>query len=137
MFVYIYLRSKLNELCLLKAYIDFFWSSGQDRGIGRHPLLPHTPKRRMTTNLKSINNQKCQNIKLHETLTTKELKKKSTRITRPVRQWTRRADSEKLGAGGGSWGWGWPLRGSLLQGRSRLTGRLRLRADCGLRQLWQ
>ena len=39
----------------------------------------------ITTNLKSINNQKCQKIKLHGTLTTKELKKKSTRTTRLVR----------------------------------------------------
>ena len=33
-------------------------------------------KRRTTTNLKSVNNQKCQKIKLHGTPTTKELKKK-------------------------------------------------------------
>ena len=44
-------------------------SSSQDGGIGRNPLLPRT------TNLKSINNQKHQKIKLHGTLTTKELKK--------------------------------------------------------------
>ena len=31
-------------------------SSGQDGGVGRYPLLPHTTKRRITTNLKSINN---------------------------------------------------------------------------------
>ena len=36
-------------------------------------------------NLKSINNQKCQKIKLHGSLTTKELKKQSNRTTRPVR----------------------------------------------------
>ena len=32
-------------------------SSGQDGGIGRDPSLPRTTKRRITTNLKSINNQ--------------------------------------------------------------------------------
>ena len=60
-------------------------SSSQDAGIGRNPSLSCTTKRRITTNLKSINNQKCQKIKLHGTLTTKELKKKSTRTTRLVR----------------------------------------------------
>ena len=60
-------------------------SSSQDGGIGRNPSLPCTTKRRKTTNLKSINNQKCQKIKLHGTLTTTELKKQSNRITRLVR----------------------------------------------------
>ena len=46
-------------------------SSGQDGGIGRNPLLPCTTKRRITTNLKSINKQKCQKIKLHLTPPTK------------------------------------------------------------------
>ena len=41
-------------------------------------MLPLTTKRRITTNLKTINNQKCQKIKLHGTLTTKELKKHSS-----------------------------------------------------------
>ena len=41
-------------------------------------MLPRTTKRRITTNLKSINNPKCQKVKLHGTLTTKELKKKLT-----------------------------------------------------------
>ena len=53
-------------------------SSSQDGGVGRNPSLPHTTKRRITTNLKSINNQRCQNIKLHGAPTTKELKKQST-----------------------------------------------------------
>ena len=60
-------------------------SSGQDGGTGRNPSLPCTTKRRITTNLKSINNQKCQKMKLHGTLTTKKLKKKSTRTTRLVK----------------------------------------------------
>ena len=75
------------------------WSSGQDGGTGRNPSLPHTTKRRITTNLKSINNQKCQKIKLHGTPTTKELKKQSTRPTRPVRTLGEAADYE----GGASW----------------------------------
>ena len=43
------------------------------RGVGRNSSLPHTTKRRITTNLKSVNNQKCKEIKLHGTQTTKEL----------------------------------------------------------------
>ena len=54
-------------------------------------------------NLKSINIQKCQKIKLHGTLTTKELKKQSTRPTRPVR-WE---DGENPWQGGGPCGHGW------------------------------
>ena len=48
-------------------------NSGQDGGVGRNPLLPRTTKRRRTTNLKSINNQKGQKTKtakLHGTPTT-------------------------------------------------------------------
>ena len=61
-------------------------SSGQDGGIGGNSSLPCTPKRRITTNLKSLYNQKCQKIKLHGTPTTKELKKQSTKTTRLVCQ---------------------------------------------------
>ena len=43
-------------------------------------MLPHTTKRRITTNLKTINNQKCQKIKLHGSLTAKELKKHSSKL---------------------------------------------------------
>ena len=39
-------------------------------------MLPHTTKRRITSNRMSINNQKSQKIKLHGNLTSKELKKK-------------------------------------------------------------
>ena len=60
--------------------IFFFRDSSQDGGIGRNTLLPHTTKRRITTNLKTINSQKCQKIKLNGTLTTKELKKHSSRL---------------------------------------------------------
>ena len=54
-------------------------SSGQDGVICRNTSLSHTTSRRITTNLKTVNNQKCQKIKLHGTLTTKELKKHSSR----------------------------------------------------------
>ena len=74
-------------------------SSGQDGGVGRNPSLLHMTKRRITTNLKSVNNQKCQKIKLHGTLTTKELKKQSARPTRLVRQWMERTHS----VGGAEW----------------------------------
>ena len=67
-------------------------SSGQDGGIDRNPSLPHTTKKRITTNLKSINNHKSQKIKLYGALTTKELKKKSTRTTRPVKTCSTVAD---------------------------------------------
>ena len=47
-------------------------SSGQDGGAGRNTSLLCTAKRRITTNLKIINNQNFQKIKLHGTLTTKQ-----------------------------------------------------------------
>ena len=68
--------------------------SSQDGGIGRN-LSPLTTKRRITTNLKTINHQKCQKIKLHGTPTAKELKKQSTRPTRLVEgRQGRQADGE-------------------------------------------
>ena len=100
-------------------------SSSQDGDVGRNPSLPCTTKRRIITNLKSINNQKCQKTQLHGTLRTKELKKKSPRTTRLVRWQTARAGSENL------W-WG-----SRLGGQGWLKAKLKLRADCGLwRLLW-
>ena len=55
----------------------------------------------ITANLKSINNQKYQKIKLHGTLATTELKKQSNRTTRMVKQLTDR----NLGEAGG-----WPVQ---------------------------
>ena len=52
----------------IKSQIE---SSSQDGGIGRNASLPCTTKRRITTNLKTINNQNFQKIKLHVTPTTK------------------------------------------------------------------
>ena len=105
------------------------WSSNQDGGLGRDPSLPPTTKRRITTNLKSINNQKCQKIKLHGTLTTKELKKKSTRTTRPVRWYTSQADSENPLGHGGPWGQGWLLSSVGCSGGADFKG---IRGGCGL-----
>ena len=51
-------------------------TSGQDGGVGRHTVPPHTTKRRTTTNLKTKPKHNCQKIKLYGSLTTKELKKK-------------------------------------------------------------
>ena len=113
-------------------YKIYTWSPSQDGGIGRDPSLPHTTKRRITTNVKSINNQNFQKIKLHGTLTTKELKKKSTRTTRPLRRWTLRADSEKLLVHGGLWGWGWLPRSVGCAGGADLRG---LRGGCVLLRL--
>ena len=48
----------------------------QDGGVGRYIVLPHTTKRRTTTNLKAKNNQNCQKNKLYGSLTARELKKK-------------------------------------------------------------
>ena len=106
--------SFFNQNIFFYVSNSYSGSSGQHGGIGRNPSLPHRTKKRITTNLKSINNQKCKKIKLHGTPTTKELKKQSTRPTRPVR-W---ADRDS-GQGSGPRGQGW------------MNGKLRLRANCG------
>ena len=48
--------------------------------MGRYTVSPCTTKRRATTNLKTKNNQNCQKIELYGSLTTKELKKHSSRL---------------------------------------------------------
>ena len=59
-------------------------TSGQDGGIGRYTLPPHTTKRRTRTHLKK-NNMNCLKIKLYGSPTTKELKKKhSSRLVKGV-----------------------------------------------------
>ena len=63
-------------------HIKMSQTSGQDGDIGRYTVPPCTTKRRTTTNLKTKNNQNCQKIKLHGSLTTKELKKKH--LSKPV-----------------------------------------------------
>ena len=53
-------------------------TSRKDGVIGRYASLPCTTQRRITTNSKTKNNQKCQKIELYGSLTTKELKKKQS-----------------------------------------------------------
>ena len=95
---------KKSNICANECVkIGWNWiGSGQDGGMGRNPLLPHTTKRKITTNLKSINNQKCQKIILHGTLTTKELKKESTSPNRLVIPQTERNCSKVAGCVGGA-----------------------------------
>ena len=68
-------------------------TSGQDEGVGRYLLPPHTTKRMATTNLKTKHNQNCQKMEwLYGSPTTKELKKKH--LSRPVGE-------EEMGRQGG------------------------------------
>ena len=55
-------------------------SSSQEGGISRNVSLPRTTKKSITTNLKTMNNQNCPKMKLHGSLTTKELKEHSSRL---------------------------------------------------------
>ena len=57
-------------------------TSGQDGGVSRHTVPPHTTKRRTTTKLKTKNNQNCQKIQLYGSWITKEVKKKHS--SRPL-----------------------------------------------------
>ena len=65
-------------------------------------MLPYITKRRITTNLKTMNNQKCQKIKLHGTLTTKELKKHLSRSVGGVETGDRQPSKKDMLA---RWGW--------------------------------
>ena len=51
-------------------------TSSQHGGIGRYSLLPCTTQRRLTTSLKTKNNQNCQKIELCGSPTTKVLNTK-------------------------------------------------------------
>ena len=69
-------RSRLPQSIYNSVFVKINNShsnSGQDGGLGRYTLPPHTTKRRTTTNLKAKHNHNCQKIKLHGSLTTKEL----------------------------------------------------------------
>ena len=98
-------------------------SSSQDGGVGRNPSLPCTNKRRIITNLKSINNQKCQKIKLHGTPTNKNLKKKINQNNQTSKAAHHIGQLRKTWVRQMTRGWGW------------LMSKLRLRADCGLPRL--
>ena len=75
----------------------------EDGGIGRYILPLCTTQRRTTTNLKTKNNQNCQNIELYGSLTTKELKKKpSFRLLGGVER-----THSKAVAGGPRWARWW------------------------------
>ena len=86
--------------CILVVLRSWFQRVLAKMEVWRSPSLPRTTKRRKTANLKRINNRKCPKIKLHGTLTTKELKKQSTRTTRLVPQdkeiWPKWKNREKL-----------------------------------------
>ena len=74
--------------------------------MGRNALFLHAAKRRITTNLKTINNQNCQKIKLHGNLTTKELKKHSLRLVGKVEIRDRQPSGEDAQQGEGQHGHG-------------------------------
>ena len=88
-------------------------SSGQDGGTGRNPSLPCTTKRRITTNLKSINNHECQKNQTAWNSNSQEIKEK-------VNQNNQTGKTPWWGSGPRGW--------------SGLKAKLRLRADCGLQQ---
>ena len=83
------------------------WHSSQDGGVGRNASLPYTTRRRITTNLKTINHQKFQKIKLQGTLTTKELKKHSFRLVGGAETGSLGGENPQQGRGphgpGGDW----------------------------------
>ena len=76
-------------------------SSSQDGGIGRNPSPPCTTKRRKTTNIKSINNQKGQKNQTSWNSNNQRIKQ-SNRTTGPLRRWTERNRSEAADCGGGA-----------------------------------
>ena len=83
--IYSYIFSKyfLDEPYYTQGMkIELSFTSGQDGGVGRHTMPPHTIKRRTTINLKTKDNQNWQKIKLYGRPTTKELKKKHSSIHR-------------------------------------------------------
>ena len=74
--------------CLLFLRLKILGTSGQDGGVGRYTLPPHTTKRGQLLKTKNF---LCQKIELYGSPTTKELRKKHS--PRPVG-----------GAETGSWG---------------------------------
>ena len=70
------IQTQIKQKIIQSTINVYLGTSGQEGGIGRYTLPPHTTKRRSTTNLKIKNNKNYQKIKLYGSLTTKELKKK-------------------------------------------------------------
>ena len=101
-------RYLLNEYLMGEvpnsSQISQFWTSSQDRGVGRYTLPPHTTKR-TTTNLKKKNNQNFQKIELYGSPTTKELKKKYS--FRPVGGTGRGSQGGEDSWKDGGWRTGW------------------------------
>ena len=79
------------------------WTSSQDKGIGRYALLPHRTKRRTTTNLKTKNNQNCQEIEVYGSPTT-ITKIYSFRLVRGVETGSQGKEDVRQGV---AWRTGW------------------------------
>ena len=85
---------------------------GEDGGIGRYALPPHTTKRRTTTNLKT-NNQNCPKIKLYGSPLTEELKK-TTKMNK---------QKQTKQTGTGTESHKWRSHGGLSAGRGQNVGK--------------
>ena len=107
-----YLEYKKNSYYSKKIII--IWTSGQDGGIGRYTLPPHTTKIRTTTNFKIKNNENFQKIELYGSPTTKELKKKhSSRLAGGMETDSQGRVERGSWSGKDSWqGSGWKTRWS-------------------------
>ena len=107
-------------------------SSGQDRGIGRKPLLPHTTKRRITTILNSINKQpkapENQSAWNSDNQGIKEKINQSNQTSKSDLESQLRKNAERWLRGRVDCGARWAESGG-----ADLRGKLRLKADCGLR----
>ena len=79
-------------------------TSGQEGGVGGNISLPRTTTR-TTTNSKPVNNQNCQKVEPHGTLTTQESKKHSSRPGGGVETGSR-VGRQDLQQGGSWWGQG-------------------------------
>ena len=72
-FLFVLLKSMLSGPETMASLVKSeLLSASQDGGIGTHALLPSTNTRRITTSLKTTNNQKCKKIKLYVKLAVKE-----------------------------------------------------------------
>ena len=120
---YLHINNQNERIMVTKLdknkHQTLFLASSQGGDVVRKASLPCTTKRRIITNLKTINNQKCQKIKQHGTLTTKGLRKHSPRPVEGLQTRARqRADRTcwqgrgLSGQGGASWMGNWRLKTS-------------------------